>query len=180
MSRIDDGVLRALQQAHGPALLLYFERRTNPPEDAALLLNDLMVVLWRRSASAPTEPEQVRMWMFGIARKLVMNQARSGRRRAALAQRLREELALMQPSLPTEEALAVRQAVQGLPKLQRELVRLVHWDGFSLAEAARITGIGASTARSRYALARTKLARELGTMDDVGDAALVTAEHRPL
>lgn len=161
MSRMDDEALRELQHQHGPSLLLYFERRIEPVEDAAMLLNDLLVVVWKRAASAPSDPEQVRMWMFGIARKLLNNQRRSNYRRSALADQLREQLASRSQPIPPDEAAAVRAAVATLPKSQRELVRLVHWDGFTLSEAARITGVGASTARSRYALARAKLTGEL-------------------
>ena len=47
--------------------------------------------------------------------------------------------------------------MNGLPVDQREVVQLVHWEGFSLVEAARITGTSASTARSRYASAKCRL-----------------------
>jgi hypothetical protein len=68
MSRIGSDELRDLQHAHGAALLAYFHRRVEPAEEAAVLLNDLLLVLWRRAASAPTGPEEVRMWMFPESR----------------------------------------------------------------------------------------------------------------
>ena len=37
----------------------------------------------------------------------------------------------------------------------------MHWDGFSIAEAAEVLGINQSTARSRYAAARTTLKNAL-------------------
>lgn len=40
----------------------------------------------------------------------------------------------------------------------RDLVGLVHWEGATLAEAAGIVGIPASTARGRYQAARRRLA----------------------
>lgn len=161
MSRMSDDELRALQREHGPALLAYFARRVEPREDAAVLLNELLTVVWRRASSAPAEPEAVRMWMFGIARHLVMTQRRGWRRRAALAERLRDELAAREPESVSDRDAAVRRAVAALPEPQRELIRLVHWDGFTLAEAAQITGVGPSTARSRYQLARRRLAQDL-------------------
>lgn len=161
MRQFDSQELRRLQVAHGPALLAYFARRVDPPEDAAGLFNDLLLVVWRRAASAPSDPEDIRMWMFGIARKLVLGHHRSRRRQSAVAEKLREELAVGSPEPVSEEALAVREAIESLPRAQRELVRLIHWDGFTIAEAAQITGVGASTARSRYQLARRRLARQL-------------------
>ena len=38
---------------------------------------------------------------------------------------------------------------------------LIHWDGFSVAEAAEILGLNASTARGRYAAAREQLRQAL-------------------
>jgi len=169
MTRIGNDQLRALQELHGPSLLAYFSRRVQPPEDAAVLLNELLVVVWRKASSVPSQPEQARMWMFGIARNLVLTRQRGRTRRAALAGRLRDELAARPPETPSDVVITVRQAVASLPEVQRELVRLVHWDGFTLTEAATITGVSASTARSRYQLARRKLARELATVVDLDE-----------
>ena len=55
----------------------------------------------------------------------------------------------------------MRAAVAALPEEQRELVMLVHWDGFGIAEAATLLGVNPSTARGRYAAARARLARAL-------------------
>ncbi len=172
MTQISDDELRALQKEHGPSLLAYFARRIDPPADAAVLLNELLEIVWRRASSAPAEPQELRMWMFGIARNLVLSQRRGWRRRAALAERLRDTLATQEPEVRDERHAMVRQAVQALPEVQRELVRLVHWDGFTLTEAAQITGVTASTARSRYQLARRRLARKLKATTDEENPAL--------
>jgi RNA polymerase sigma-70 factor (ECF subfamily) len=55
----------------------------------------------------------------------------------------------------------VRDAVLRLHNAQRELVMLVHWDGFTLVEAAEILRLNPSTARSRYAAAREVLRQAL-------------------
>jgi RNA polymerase sigma-70 factor (ECF subfamily) len=162
MTRIGESELRELQRQHGPALLSFFARRVAPPQDAAILLNELLTVVWRRTTSAPTDPEELRMWMFGIARKLVLSRGRTIARQDAVVERLRTELSLGS-SAPTTDVLAVRQAVADLPAKQAELVRLIHWDGFTIVQAANLTGTSASTARSRYQLARQRLARELST-----------------
>jgi RNA polymerase sigma-70 factor (ECF subfamily) len=98
------------------------------------------------------------MWMFGIARKQLLNHSRSSRRRNALAEQLRTEIATHSASISTEEAAAVRTAVSALPASQRELVRLVHWDGFSLEEAAGIKW-SESVDRSEPISGRAKKAR---------------------
>jgi RNA polymerase sigma-70 factor (ECF subfamily) len=59
------------------------------------------------------------------------------------------------------ELVAVRDLVRRLPDPQRELVTLIHWDGFSIREAAELLGLNPSTARSRYATARDALEQSL-------------------
>lgn len=166
MRRLDDRELRELQKANGPALLLYFERRIEHPEDAAALFNDLLLIIWQRSSDVPRDPVEARMWMFGVARRQLFNHSRSARRRHALTEELRSEIA-NNAVLASDDAIAVRRAVSSLPVTQRELVRLVHWDGFSLEEAARIMGIRSSTARSRYQVAKRALAKELTPEPDL-------------
>ena len=60
-----------------------------------------------------------------------------------------------------QRTIEVRDAVSRLTPELRELVGLIHWDGFSISDAAGIIGIPASTARTRYQVARKQLARSL-------------------
>ena len=48
-----------------------------------------------------------------------------------------------------------------LPPELVELVRLIHWEGFTIAEASTLVDIPPSTARTRYAKARQLLKQEL-------------------
>jgi RNA polymerase sigma-70 factor (ECF subfamily) len=97
------------------------------------------------------------MWLFTIAAHVLANHHRSTNRRIALAERLRAQLATTPPTVDPAEASAVRDTVHRLKDTHRELVMLIHWDGFSLVEAAEILDMNASTARSRYAAARAML-----------------------
>ena len=108
------------------------------------------------------------MWVFGVARRVLSGHRRSGVRRLALAARLRGELAVASAS---EDSVAesVRAAVRALPPRDRELIGLVHWEGFALHEAAGILGIRAGTARMRYRRARERLAAVLAPADARGD-----------
>lgn len=152
--------LEAAYQANAADLLTYFGRRARVPADAADLLSETFVVAWRRGDRMPAEPEQARMWLFGVARRVLANAARHAARQSKLTDQLRAHL----ESLPTEhvdtETLDIRAALDALPDDQTELVRLVLWDGFTVPEAATILGISESTARGRYQRARERL-REL-------------------
>ena len=132
-------------------LLAYFERRV-AHHDAPDLVSEVMVTAWRRAGVLPAEPEQARMWLFGIARNVLANAARADRRRWRLAGRLQPERfrphVLSAPA--ADDGDEVRDAVARLRPDDAELIRLVHWDGFSVAETAVLLGIPASTARSRH------------------------------
>ncbi len=138
-------------------LLAYFERRVRVREDAADLLSDTLLQAWRRSDALPDEANRQRMWLFTIAANILANHHRSHRRRAALNDRLRAHItnSVIEPD-PTE-SYAVRDAVLRLADAQRELVMLIHWDGFNIVEAAELLGLNPSTARGRYSAARATL-----------------------
>lgn len=143
--------------ADAQALLNYFERRVGIQE-APDLLAEVMATAWRRITVLPRDTEQARMWLFGIARNVLSDHARGERRRWRLADRVRS---LTTAADVTTSAIdthsEVQDAVSRLPDDLAELVRLVHWDGFTIAEAAELTGVTASTARGRYQRARAQL-----------------------
>jgi RNA polymerase sigma-70 factor (ECF subfamily) len=143
-------------------LLAYFERRIRSREDAADLLGETTLQAWRRSTrSRSASRKRQRMWTFTIAANVLANQRRSRRRQLHLADRLRTHLATADPTPDIAEATAIRDAVLRLHDAQRELVMLIHWDGFTVLEAAEILEVNPSTACSRYAAARETLRQAL-------------------
>ncbi len=145
-------------------LLGYLERRVWPRDDAADLLAETMLTAWRRVDELPADPERRRMWLFVTAVNVLANHRRSARRRLALADRLRGCLTSSAASPDLDEVHTVRESVRALPEEQRELVMLVHWDGFTVAEAAQLLGLNASTARSRHAAAKATLRERLAEL----------------
>lgn len=150
-------------------LLRYLRRRVNQPEDAADLLGHVLLALWENGARVPTTDTDARMWCFGIARNVLREHYRHAAKRLALAGQLREHL---RDTAPQDNAAnnaaearirakGVRAAVMSLDKRSRELVMLVHWDGFRIAEAARLLSMNESTARTRYGRALKRLERKL-------------------
>ncbi|MEV7609167.1 RNA polymerase sigma factor [Microbacterium sp. NPDC089320] len=152
--------LTAALQTSSADLLAYLSRRVGT-DDAADLLGETMVVAWRRSADVPDEPERARMWLFGVARGTLANHARGQRRKWALADRLRLHLRESNDSPPADDGLEVRDAIARLAPDLAEVVRLVHWERLSLAQAAEHLGVPSSTARGRYARAKEQLRAEL-------------------
>lgn len=146
-------------------LLRYVERRVDQREDAADLLGKIFLVLWEKAARVPLTDEAARMWCFGIARNAVREHRRRSTRRLDLANALRDHLRdAPQPDnsadAAAEAAIRASEVRKGLLLLNepaRELVILVYWDGFSLADAARLLRINESTARTRHARALRRL-----------------------
>ena len=152
----DSARLTAAVEANASDLLTYLLRRVGP-DDAPDLLGETMVVAWRRVGDLPPDIERARMWLFGIARATLLNHARGQRRRWALADRIRLEPSADRSGPAADAGAEVRDALARLDPEQAELVRLVHWDGFSLVEAAELLGIPASTARGRHQRAKDEL-----------------------
>lgn len=161
MSRADAARLTAALTTASTDILAYLQRRAGPA-DAPDLLGETMMIAWRRVGALPADPERARMWLFGIARGTLLNYSRGSRRRVALADRLRGEWASDAVAAPSDEGLEVRDALTRLDPDLAELVRLVHWDRFTLADAAALLGIPDSTARGRYARAKEELRAMLG------------------
>jgi len=161
VSRHDDARLTRALDSSASALLAYLERRVGP-DDAPDLLGETMVVAWRRVAELPGDTERARMWLFGIARGTLLNHARGLRRRWALADRIRLQVREAASAPPADEGADVRDAIDRLEPDLAELIRLVHWEGMSISDAAELLGIPASTARGRYQRAKDALRAALG------------------
>lgn len=150
-----------LVEREAPHLLEYFARRVATHEDAADLLGDTLVVLWRKERAVPRDPIEARMWMFGIARRVLSQHRRGARRKHNLSARLALELRRVAIHAADDGHVEVREALQTLRRSDQEIIRLVYWDGFTLAEAAQLLGMKAATVRSRHARARAALQTHL-------------------
>lgn len=171
-----DARTTTLLTQNSPELLRYFRRRARPEEDAADLLAELCLTVWRTRARVPHLDEEARMWLYGVAHNTLRNWARGRRRHDERTQRLREEVRTHAAPPDLDE---VRGAIDRLPPDQSELVRLIHWEGFSVVEAARIIGTSESTARGRYQRARGNLAKDPQIAALRGTASAERARRTP-
>lgn len=156
-----EALTRALQ-ASSLDMLRYLQRRVGV-DVAADLLGETMAIAWRRVADLPADDERARMWLFGIARGTVLNEARSAKRRHALVDRL-AAVGRDATAAPADAGADVRDAIARLDEDLAEVIRLVHWDGFSLVEVSELLGVPAPTVRGRYARAKERLREALITV----------------
>jgi RNA polymerase sigma-70 factor (ECF subfamily) len=140
-------------------LLAYFSRRVWPVDEAADCLSETLLVLWRRRKDLPVEADDRRAWAFGAARRVLANFRRGAVRRLALSDRLRESLTTsVVPGIADD---GVADAIAELRESDRELITLVLWDGFGVAEAGAVLGLRPTTARTRFSRAKARLRRLL-------------------
>lgn len=146
-----------------PAIAGYLLRRCASREDAEDAATEVFTVAWRRVADLPPPPED-RLWLFGVARRVLANHLRAGRRRERLRHRLVDRSApLWAP--PADAAGASSEAVGALRTLSpadRELLTLVAWDGLEVAEIAQVLGVAPAVVSRRLYRARRRFERALG------------------
>jgi RNA polymerase sigma-70 factor, ECF subfamily len=157
---------RVYAATFGP-LLAYAIRRVEQPADAADIVAETFLVAWRRRREIPAEGE-ARLWLYGVARRVLANHHRGLARRERLGQRLRQRLMSFAPDPATEvpERLAVRAALARLGELDREVLLLTAWEGLEPREAAVVLDVSPAAVRTRLSRARARL-RELVGDDPV-------------
>jgi RNA polymerase sigma factor (sigma-70 family) len=145
----------------GP-ILGYVLRRTDSPDDAADVIAETFLTAWRRLDLVPPGDE-ARLWLYGVARRVLANYRRGERRRAVLADRLRAELAASSwPAPYTGELAEFAAAYRSLPEPDRELLALVGWEGLDRGQAAAVLGCSQNAVRIRLHRARRRLADACG------------------
>lgn len=149
------------------ALLGYAVRRVADPADAADVVAETYLVAWRRLDDVPAGA-QARPWLFGVARNVLANYYRGERRRTVLALRLRETLAT-DVAESAVESTAIGQAMARLGGDDRELLRLVAWEGLARDEIAMVLRVSRATVRVRLHRARRRLIALMAELDGVED-----------
>ena len=135
---------------HRDAVRAYVRRRS--PEDAVDdIVSETFLVCLRRIDSVP---ENALPWLYAVARKTLANERRK------LARRAPQQAATQgEPEPAGDGALAA--AFAGLRERDREVLRLVAWEGLSLRDAATVLGCSAVACRVRYHRAKSRLAVRL-------------------
>ncbi len=156
---------RALYEAHHAPLYSYVVRRlTSSPGDVADVVAEIFTVAWRRFDAVPSPPDD-RLWLYGVARRIVARHERTLWRRSRLVARLTDHAAVAEWPAPrsSDEArgAAVREAVARLRPADREVLALVLWEQLSHAEAAVVLGCSVNAVALRLHKARGRLRRLL-------------------
>jgi RNA polymerase sigma-70 factor, ECF subfamily len=158
-----EGRFRALYADAYVDVLRFAERRVHPSH-AEDVVAEAFLVAWRRLDEAPRRADDVRAWLFGIARHCLLNTRRGLSRQDALAVRVAD--------LPTgtwtetEAESVVRRldlaaAWNRLTDAEQETLALAVFDELTSPQAGRVLGISGASYRIRLFRARQALRRHL-------------------
>lgn len=173
----DDREFDALFEAHYPELRRYVMRRIEDGGGAEDVLAETFAIAWRRRGRMP---EPAIPWLFAICRRVIANRRRSAKRRARLFIRLagtRIDLG-RDPAEVLAERSDIARAFSELSDSQREVLRLVAWEGLSAADAAGVLGCSSGAFRVRLHRARSELAKRLGEAGHERDESPGATEPR--
>ncbi len=143
----------------------YLARRTDAAT-ADEVLNETLLVCWRKLDEVPPEPDASIPWAIVVARNLLANAQRAERRRGRLVGKI---IALDPPASVVEyahpdddaDAIALRDALTRMRRDDAELLRLWAWDALESPQLATVLGISANAAAIRLHRAKKRLRNEL-------------------
>jgi RNA polymerase sigma-70 factor, ECF subfamily len=168
---------RLFSECYGPVLA--FARRRLDPELAQDVVAETFLTAWRRLDDLTGEPLP---WLYRIAGHAVANQRRGQVRRIRLddrARRLMTEGAAPDPAEAVTESGRLVEAFNSLSEGDREVLRLVTWEGLSTAGAAFALGCSPAAFKVRLHRARRRLSRLLGEESPRRNAASMRPDALP-
>ncbi|MFJ8580357.1 RNA polymerase sigma factor [Micromonospora sp. NPDC093277] len=155
-----------LYAAHYESIASYSARRCDTAEDAADVVAETFLIAWRRLDRVPTDRSAL-IWLYATARRVLANQRRGQKRRQGLLTRLRAVASGSAQHAPhpdrddPDRPAAIIGAFGRLSAADRELLRLVAWEGLTPSEAAVVLGRSAGGVRVQLHRARARFARLL-------------------
>jgi RNA polymerase sigma-70 factor, ECF subfamily len=151
-------------EAYYGRVLAYSLRRSDERATAEEATAETFAIAWRRVDDLPRYPLP---WLLQTARRVLANQRRSGKRRAAHGTVVSidslTEVGDRAPGLADRVADqdALARSFAALRPADREVLALVLWDGLTPKEAAEVLGCGTPAFSLRLHRARRRLMKEL-------------------
>ncbi len=139
-SDIDDiDAADALVRSHADDIWRYLRRRAATDADADDLAAEVFAIAWRKRAHRLPEQEQ-RLWLYGVARRVLASYRRGQVRGVRLLTRLAPTTTTSElPDLGERDRVA--RALAELPDLDREVLLLRAWDGFAVTDIAALLDV---------------------------------------
>jgi RNA polymerase sigma-70 factor (ECF subfamily) len=153
-SRDAERRLEALTKEHSAAVANYLRRRLYPlsPSDLDDLVEEVLVIVWRRIDAVPSGAELP--WMIGVARNVLANARRSQRRRDAFTARLTPRASDSSAEEYVVADVSVADSLRRLGDADREVLLLHFWDGLDAGELAVALSVTTNAAAVRLSRAQ--------------------------
>lgn len=146
MQRTPEQRFEELYAAHVDAIRAYARRRA--PGIADDVAAETFLIAWRRFDQVP---RNALPWLYAVARNVLANERRKQHRTAPA-----ERADVAEPRLPTDPQLTAAFAL--LADDDREILRLVAWEGLGFGDVAAALGCSRVAARVRFHRAKRRLA----------------------
>jgi RNA polymerase sigma-70 factor, ECF subfamily len=155
--------------SYAPSVLRFARRRLDDGDAAWDVVNDTFTTAWRHWDRRPAAGELL-PWLYAIAGNAVRDQRRSADRQSRLIARLSAAGTASHTADPAD-GIVLGQSVAGalarLPAADREVLRLVAWEGMTDARAiGLVLGLSPAAVRTRVHRARRRLRSLLNEPDD--------------
>ena len=161
---LDPMTLRALHDAHVKALSCFVLRLTGGDHASTEdVVQEAMLRAWRHPEAVCGPSSSPRGWLFTVARRIVIDEWRSKRRRREVLTDRPPDVVEPDTTQSTVDRDAITQALRQLTKDQREIVVERYVRGSSVMETAAVLQVPLGTVKSRSHYALNEMSRLLAT-----------------
>lgn len=154
----DIGAFEALFRRYRPRLRRYLGLRTSHPELVDEMVNDTMLVVWRRARSFDLK-SRASTWIIGIALRIGLKAARVRPISEAFdGDTVGDAADIPERQVAQKELQArLREALRSLSPEHRTVIELAYFRGLSCREIAQALGCPQDTVKTRMFYARRRL-----------------------
>lgn len=158
----------ALFEHFAPRLKSFMMRKGADPHLAEDLVQDTLLAVWNKASQYSPARGSVSAWVFTIARNLRIDRLR---RQGSYQfvdiddyDEVSDDIASDDLLIVDQERTLVRQALNGLPEDQMEIIRMSYIEDLPQSEIAKRLKIPLGTVKSRMRLAYSRLRPKLETV----------------
>ena len=155
----DGEAFELLYRDYRPRLRRFVERVTRRPQIVDEVLDDTMLVVWRRAGSYNLR-SKVSTWIFGIAYRRALKALKRLDEPvdAEVSERYDPDAAGPEDTLlAREERVRIARALRALSAEHRAVIELTYYEGRSCADIAEVMRCPVSTVKTRMFYARRRL-----------------------
>jgi RNA polymerase sigma-70 factor (ECF subfamily) len=165
---VDEERFGVLYAAQFQPIYAYVWRRV-PPSQVADTVQEVFVVAWRSASDIPAPPED-RLWLYGVARRVVSRSRWELGRQVRLNDRLARAVEGQGAGRGVADPVQARleAAMARLRPRDLEVVRLIIWDDLDRKGVARLLGCSTNAVDIRFHRAMKRLRGELGPLSVAG------------